>query len=34
LYSRYYQQAHGQPPTPEVVATFREVLTEATAESS
>ena len=34
LYVRYYQQAHGSVPTPEVLAVFREVLEEATTQTS
>ena len=34
LYVRYYQQAHGSVPTPEVLAIFREVLEEATTQTS
>ncbi|MCK9495944.1 MAG: exonuclease SbcCD subunit D [Dehalococcoidia bacterium] len=30
LYVRYYQYEHGQPPSPETLAVFREVLEEAT----
>ncbi len=34
LYVRYYQQAHGSVPTPETLAVFREVLEEATVQTS
>ena len=34
LYTRYYQQAHGSAPTPETLAVFREVLEEATVQTS
>jgi len=34
LYVRYYQQSHGNVPSPEVLAVFREVLEEATTQTS
>lgn len=34
LYVRYYQQAHGSVPSPETLAVFREVLEEATTQTS
>lgn len=34
LYVRYYQQAHGSAPSPETLAVFREVLEEATTQTS
>lgn len=33
-YSRYYETAHGRIPSDEVIATFREVLAEATSENA
>jgi DNA repair protein SbcD/Mre11 len=33
-YARYYQQAHGSAPSTEVMATFRSVIEEATAETA